>query len=445
MLFSVAALIGSAAASFSGLELPYPFFQQALKNIPKPEGNKAVNAPGLCYNNTKSLPRPKNRQNHELKPPVCPLNVGDLWFLCEEYSYLDAADACAAYGWRLAVIDESNEQQASQILTGCSGYFLGGAWIAGSEGVAANPCMVALSYGPFGGVFTNFGSNFCNAIKAPALCQEMPAQERTFTVPNYISTESTRTFTTTTEVSTVTYTPSCRVCSSSESDCSSSSSSSSDTCHCDSSSSDCSSSSGSACGCNHCNWGCQEEWNHWKAKTGEKRKEPYCYGKDCLPVCSESAIGIHILEEATTYLQAEEECNKYGWTLLDLTNSKQFALQRLMQQCGLEGPFSGIGYIRSFNGVHANCTVAGSIEPFDNMIVGMGFSGLLCRVYDVGYPICQEQCPIATGVGADPGQFTTADLVFTTPSLTETVITETVTSTKSCTETTWAPPVFVHN
>mgnify|MGYP002788558973 FL=1 len=387
--------------------------------------------PGLCTEDdpVKRQKLLKDLPAAPLDPPVCALNVGDLWYLCGEYSFLDAADACASYGWRLAVLDDANKQQAVELLAGCQGTLARG-WVAGFNGVPGNPCAYALVNDPYGAVTFNSGWTICNALTMGAVCQEMP--QRTTTVVEttpVLTINDGATTTTTTELATRTvrpYRPTChgRDCHHDSSDSSSDSCSSS--WWTEESSDDCSSKSETSDDCS-----CRHRRHH---KALGPAADPKCYGRNCLPVCPYSAIGIHILDGLVSNVyQAAAECEKYGWSLLDLTNSKTRVLAELLDKCS---PVFGAGYIRSFNGLSSNCTIVEPIElnPLENVAVAYPLNPQWCQIDGAEFlPVCQEQCPIATGKGSDPGQINFTPV--TVQSLvTPTEATTTVVITEACTE-----------
>jgi hypothetical protein len=438
-----------------------------------PAANPKSPNQGLCQDG------PTIKRGHQipLNPPVCPLSISPLWFICGFYPYELAADVCAAYGWRLAMLTEENGADVAQVMSGC-GY--SDAWVAGAYGLPGDPCAVAFANedGTAAGALLNLSTGQCAPVPRGVVCEEIPQVTVTQTETiNALTIPFGQSSTTTTALRTLTvrpYKPVCHDCGSSSDSSSSSSgcsSSSGETWHSDSSSSD-------DCGCHHKGNikskpkkedkpGKKQDKDKSKEPKQEKQEEPQqqqdplekgekrhkpsttttaiCYTPTCLPVCPTSISSLHYLPSASlnNTQQAAAECAKYGWSLLDFTDGQSSTVRQLVQACRTD-PLALFDYllINSYNGVSAGCPILQVLNSasFEIVIAGLGGSGFWCdtplRQYNV---ICQEACPFKVAAsGVEPGQLSiTTTLTVATATLFTPTTTQTV--TESCTET-----VFIH-
>jgi hypothetical protein len=127
--------------------------------------------------------------------------------------------------------------------------------------------------------------------------------------------------------------------------------------------------------------------------------------------------------------QAALECLKYGWSLLDFTYGRSEALLRLLDECSPDFP---VGYVGSFNGVAGNCTAVQRIDqdPIEGLAISFPINEEWCALDADLLPICQVQCPVYTGIGAEPGHLS---LTTTTATVTVTALQPSSTSTRTTT------------
>ena len=144
---------------------------------------------GLPGNATKSAKAPKQ--------PGCPLpksltaeqiarngiqcntSVNGFHYLCGEYNYEEAAEACIEHGWRLAVVDDSNKLDVQSLIQQCSLDYEQPAWIASFNGLEGRECAVASAEG----FATNgFPEEVCQS-DLNVVCQELPVETVTDPVP----------------------------------------------------------------------------------------------------------------------------------------------------------------------------------------------------------------------------------------------------------------------
>ena len=362
--------------------------------------------------------------------PVCPYGIpgSDLHYVCGDYSSTDAAQVCASFGWRLASITElGNALVAASLLVECGGS--NGdveAWVGTYNGLAADPCMYMLGAGDtYWGVYANLGIQYCQTQRHNIICQDIPVFTETSTVATLTETIASGTTTETeteTTTKTVCPTPTC---------CYSSSDSSSD------------------CGCwsnQNCCWDKQANKqasnNQLKSKGHPEcpncpPQAPNCNSEcfrcnqgSCTKVCPVTRNGIRVLQKDILPGDAAAECERHGWTLLDMVSTQESEVLALLRECGY-GPDYVAGWIRSFNGVNANCTFVES--NIDDNVDKAVISYPVFNFCDGAYPVlCQDRCKQPAGPGGDEGLIslvfeTVTDVISTTtPAETDTV---TVTTT----------------
>lgn len=374
-------------------------------------------------------------------PPVCENNVGPFWMITDFYQFDQADDACAAYGWRLASVTTENIGQIKALVSQCG--VNAGLWAASVLGVAGDPCLY-LTVNRFSATtYQNLGFGSCARIFAKVLCEEIPQQAVTQTATSYepvISTGETTTTTTSIRTRTVIpFEPQCTDCpkppssSSGDTYCSSDDSSN-DYCR-DSLSSDWDSSSSSESG------ECHLRRRHHKLQKGSALLqqqtiiEPVCLTGDCLQACNVSYGGIHLITSPAGYTVAQQECAKYGWSLLDFTSGLSDDLIKTFVSCKLL--FFDAGYVNSFNGVQTKCPLVQLAN-----YIGIPTAQYVSPVEDADcrftndLPIfCQEHCPLPlASSGVEPG-FISITTEITNLITALYIPTTTVVVSETCTET----------
>lgn len=351
-----------------------------------------------------------------LIPPVCPYaDGGPFHFICGSYPYSQAADLCASYGWRLAPFTSDNANLLSQVLINCTNP-RASAWVASVHGLPADPCALIISgfFSPpiFGG-FLNYGTAYCEELAVSSrgvVCEEEVGREERVTASEFVGTEpSGETSTTTTVYRTRTVTPF------SVGTCACTASASSDSLSFDTSS---------------CDTDTDYSFCYKSSNT-----TPTCYTGDCLPACSYSSGGIHLITGLANYNDTAAECAKYGWRLLDYTNGRAFDLADVVQSCAIS---STVAYINSFNGVFTNCTYVNFFRNGNGIVNGVGMVGDGSRCTTRLLPVfCQEECQFEVVEEAEEEGFVSVTTVVDTTltGLTLTTPTRTVSVTRSCTET----------
>jgi hypothetical protein len=110
---------------------------------------------------------------------ICSNSVNGLHYLCNGYSYQDAAVACTDNGWRLALIDDNNKGDLVNLLGQCSLNPFVPAWIASFNGLQGEECSLAI---PIGAAVNGFPEGVCG-IPLPVVCQDIPIETVTEPVP----------------------------------------------------------------------------------------------------------------------------------------------------------------------------------------------------------------------------------------------------------------------
>lgn len=390
------------------------------------------------------LPGPIPKQIPGVNPIVCPLNIGPLWYICGAYNYELAVDACAAYGWRLAMLTEGNARSMATLASSCAGVF-DFPWIGGVHGLAGAPCAWSQVFNDTIMGLLNLGNLECGRITAGVICEEIPsvAVNQTTTIPFPIVTSGQKTITTTTiRTRTVSpFDPQCTDCTVGHHESSSNACSSSELIFssddsffefmnnhpdCSFSFHDSSSSSGS-----------ESESNHRRRfHKSLQNTTPTCYGVDCLPVCNYTVHGIHMITGLVNYNDTAVECAKYGWSVLDFTTGQSLNVIKVLSECA-RGAEEKVAFIHSYNGVRAECPTVQTFgfDVGEVALVKLEGSGEMCGEFPKHPIMCQEGCPlavVASGVEGglvDYSTSITATLVpLTTPTTTKVV-------KKTCTET----------
>lgn len=319
-------------------------------------------------------------------PRVCPVQLGDFHYLCGEYDYLEAAEACAKKGWRLAVLNEENRRDGYDNMAQC--LLIGGeaAWISNYLGQDADPCAVLLRSG---GVLLGLGQQACSKRRLGALCQDIPV--KTLTTSTTISTV------TYSGVSTVTETvtkckpkPPCHNCHKPD--------------------------------CYEC------DRHHYDKNLEAEDDADRCPHGNCAPVCPFKLGDIRIIQKNVTPFDAAKECEKYGWTLLDLTVGRMNDFAEVAKHCSFGEENL---WINSFNGVASPCLNSFGAKYSNVVPVGYPVIDEWCALDNLFYVACQRSCQFPTGNGPYSGLIgktvttQTSSVVFTLPSATVTV-------TKTC-------------
>jgi hypothetical protein len=118
---------------------------------------------------------------------VCPNTVSPFHLICSPTNYVDAQDACLAYGWRLAVLDDDNKFEALWQVRNCTP---GNAWVASFNGVEAEGKGGCFQFrGDVPIVETDLGKCYCRDQAQAVLCEDVPVEVITET--SYISTTTT--------------------------------------------------------------------------------------------------------------------------------------------------------------------------------------------------------------------------------------------------------------
>ena len=136
------------------------------------------------------------------------------------------------------------------------------------------------------------------------------------------------------------------------------------------------------------------------------------------------------------YTDANAECAKYGWSLLDFTVARTTSLAQVADACSTS--FSNVGAINSYNGVISPCPyiLTYYLHPYAPIaMVGTPVTDSWCDRF-FGMPVfCQEQCPfVVSNSGLEVGEVSlTTDLAFSTATLF--TPSTTVVVSESCTET----------
>src|SRR5579872_2710754 len=68
----------------------------------------------------------------------CPDSVSPFHLLCGPLNFAEAADACAAQGWQLAVVNDNNKIQALWQIRNCTP---ANAWISSFNGLSGDGCF----------------------------------------------------------------------------------------------------------------------------------------------------------------------------------------------------------------------------------------------------------------------------------------------------------------
>jgi hypothetical protein len=326
------------------------------------------------------------------------MNVGDLWYLCGNYGYNEAADACAGFGWRMVMVTDSNRPDVEALVQSCQGPDDFRAWVAGADGMVGDPCAYVLNYGGYMGIIFSVGTEVCSNFFIGVVCQEIP--KITNVVTNTITTLvqfSGVTTQTVTSLASITLVDDSDLPNLPDSSLSTSN---------------------------------KNPWKTIDIETGPF--DPPCLGTDCVPVCHARAEGIRILRTRVNAKQAAQECQKYGWSLLDLTYGREPALLMLLKECGSDFP---VGYVNSLNGLSSNCTSAQliDVEQIEGIAVGIPVNEKWCSTDADFLPICQVQPPIRTGKGVETGQLSIT-ITTTTTVVTAVLPSTTSTTTIICTE-----------
>lgn len=110
---------------------------------------------------------------------ACGIEVNGFHYLCDSFSYADAAAACTDNGWRLAVVNDDNKLDVQSVIAQCATDYYMPAWIASFNGLEGEECAIAL---PFGAAVNGFPSEVCGS-SFPVVCQDIPVEVVTEPVP----------------------------------------------------------------------------------------------------------------------------------------------------------------------------------------------------------------------------------------------------------------------
>jgi hypothetical protein len=313
---------------------------------------------------------------------ICPVQLGDFHFICGEFDYLDAAEACNKMGWRLAVLNETNRIDGYNNMAQC--LLLGGqaAWISNYLGMDEDPCAVLLLSG---GVIFGLGQQACSKRRLGALCQDLQLRLST----------ATTTITTVVRTGVVTTTTTTTTCKHQH--------------H------------------RHCHECMHKDALDLEGKAEKEEEEDFgdrCRHGSCAPVCPFRLGDIRVIQTNVTPFDAAEECERYGWTLLDLTVGRMNEFAEVARACSFG---DNNLWINSFNGVALPCLNSFSAR-FSNVVpVGYPVLDEWCTLDNMFYVACQRGCQAETGNGPYSGLIgrsittTTSSVVFTIPSATVTV------------------------
>lgn len=351
---------------------------------------------------------------------LCPTSYGGFHVICTETNPDAAVSACAALGMRLALLTDSNSQQALYTLQEClSTPGLTAGWVGGWNGAGADPCAFLSADG---GVLMSFGYSGCyGGLQLVAVCQELPVATAIVTDYQY------------TEVTTGTSTSTVSICT-----------------RCDGFKQQHEHKSNIDDVKNTNNNSNNSNSNDEKAAEGKPRRHecdrrkpescrrppPLCPFGPCTPVCPFTVCGLHVVQaDNLSYSQAQEECAKYGWNLADLTAAQHEDVAFLQGYCSRQEA-SNAYWIRSYNGVDgAKCVRALGANENDNNNVPIvfGIEDYNCADLTPQKPwaLCQDAPPAVTGTGLYNGilSFVTTVTVAKPVTMTQPVTTTTTTNT----------------
>lgn len=338
-------------------------------------------------------------QSKSLAPSVCPHSDGHYFYLPGTYKYDEAADACAAFGWRLPMQSSENAMDLLWLSANCTGPF-DAVWLAGTNGLAGDPCCLGETNRTRDRILGRLNLKIanCQQIVANVVCEVVPQETIVSTEMIYDSTiGSGKTTTTTTLISSLSV-------------------------------------SRHSHNNNHRHHRHDEHVNG--GREGYIHKDthpPVCHGQDCLPVCNVTIGGMHLITTGVDYRQAAQECAKYGWSLLDLTYGRVDDFWRISQACLPSAAFQAS--INSFNGVAGWCPI---VQPFSGTAL-TSFVGTerMCGTFENLLVLCQEQCAIEPVDHGDEVGFISMTTTMSVDSVISTLFTPTTTIviTQSCTET----------
>jgi hypothetical protein len=323
-------------------------------------------------------------------PDQCPYTTGGFHILCGAFPSTSAPTLCQQYGYRLAALTDENILYALQVHRQCN---LGGSeWTAAFNGLNRNPCQ-----GLFGNGTVVVGGVTCSQIPLQAvLCEEVPVVE-TDTVT--VSTTFTTSDGTETVRTTTTRYPEC-----------------------------------------HHDKKQQAPANHKLVQVqGEQPPKLNTVCNTCNPVCSIPDTDLKVIKHKVSYQRAAAECNKYGWTLADITDGVSSFLAPVPSICGLNSTTNfdqNYYWIRSYDGVSGGYC-PGVLSSPNGFGVFYPYAQADCeQLTSFGvYPLCQCGKPAITGNGPYTGTVTTTTETSTTVLVTvvpETTVTVTSTVCRRC-------------
>lgn len=315
---------------------------------------------------------------------VCTFSRGGLVMLCTLHPYYNASEACAAHGYRLAQLTETNLMWAQSLLPNCA--YNNRIWIGSLNGLSAEPCLAFA-----GEASLNFGDYSCLEQEQQVMCQEIPLVTET------VSTTTTITFsegTTTVCTTTTDYR--------------------------------------------------RQHHRHTEDMFIEKKCGPndncnQCFDSSpvtscncCSDACAATVAGLHVVfGDFIPYSEAAAVCCKHGWRLADLTSGMSSLIHKyILPTCRNSTTNTMATWIRSYEGVDGFQCLELSINEDGLQTIVFGHTDQYCNgeVSAAGrYVLCQEDPALITGNGPVIGSITTSTVFFnatayeTVPSTTTTV------------------------
>lgn len=339
----------------------------------------AANFPTGCNLPGKSALEP-------VPPQICRNSLGGLHMICNAGPWIKAAEACAAFGLRLAEINDDNVLYAQELLHYCA--FTQSAWIAAYNGLNAEPAMMfsknaVAVRGSFGYLNQNY----------QAICQDIPINTVTTSVSTTTTVSSGTKYTFTTVTTTV---------------------------HQHHYNRD-----------NYIRPPIQKAAKQQCPPNKQCRRPNQSACNCCSDACSVGFDGLHVVYgELMSYADARAACARHGWHLADYLSGMTSGIQEnLVEQCNLDA--SDVQFwVRSFEGVSGGDCAAVIIKD-NQFYAGFGLTDFYCSEHNYMFrsvvALCQERPPLLTGSGPFEGQIntTTQTEVSTsfihTPATTETI------------------------